>query len=653
MDVLSTPEGSAGQQASAARKAVSGELSSAPAVPTAILRQLTEPASAAPRHVKAALPPHAPAPRQAEEADTSAQLAEAPAGTLQTDKNADLDPNASDPETDKAVDDIVAQESDAVLAAEDAQTEQAANKPATFGQKCKDFFYAWWHSKWARRTTILVVLAGVAATALIPVARYAVLNGAGIRASVSVVVLDDTTQLPLKNVTVSLAGQQATTNINGVAKVQHLRLGPQLLSIKRLAFAPITQRIVVGWGSNPLGNLSLKAAGVQYTINVIDYVSGKPLPNVEANSNGIEALSDKNGKIILTVDNKDALAVPVAIILSGYRTEQLSLAATPGAPTAVQLITGRQDVFISKQSGKYDLYKVDVDGKNKQVLLAGTGNENGNISLAVSPAGDEAALVSTRDNKHDSDGYLLTTLTLVNIASGNTATLDHAEQIQLVDWTDNRLLYDEASAGASAASSFRYHLISYDYSTASRIQLATANQFNGVLTADGIVYYAIAATDPSMASAFVKVRPDGTSRQTIYGQEVWSVFRTDYNTLSLQTPSGWYTYSIQSGQLSKSSAPSAFVSRVYVDAANGQQSLWVDTRDGQGVLLSYNLAGGKDTTLQTQDGLTYPVRWLNATTVVYSVVDKTETADYVLSLVGGKPQKITDVTHIYGIIQGS
>src|SRR6266702_607562 len=193
MDAPSTPEDFAGKQASAAREAVPGELSSAPAVPTAILRQLTEPASAGQGHAKSAQLPHVPVPesRQADDVGTSAQPAEAPADAAQNAKNADLDQDVSDPETDKAVDDIIAQESDEVLAAEDAQTQQAANKPPTFGQKCKDFFYAWWHNKWARRTTFLVIVAGVATTALIPAARYAVLNSVGVRASASVVALDD------------------------------------------------------------------------------------------------------------------------------------------------------------------------------------------------------------------------------------------------------------------------------------------------------------------------------------------------------------------------------------------------------------------------------------------------------------------------------
>jgi hypothetical protein len=629
---------------------------SAPAVPAEVIRQLTKEFEASHHKKTAKSKPSAESAPELPKADTPKQVdasVEASPTAPEAEPHDDLDDGMSDPETDQAVDDIVSKESDELLAAEDAHTEVENTPSNGFGQKFKNFFYGWWHNKWARWITIIFVLAVIGVLAGLPAVRYKVLNAVGVRSSVSVVVLDNTTQLPLKNVTVKMAGQTASTNINGVAKIEHLKLGTQTLTVQRIAFATITQEVTLGWGSNPLGNVALKAVGTQYIINVTNYLSGKPLQNVEATSNGIEALSDKNGKVILTVDNQNAQTVPVAIILDGYRTEQLTLPPANTLTTGVQLVTDRKDVFISKQSGKYDLYKIDVDGKNKQVLLAGTGTENENISLVVSPSGDQAALVSTRDNTRDNDGYLLTTLTLINIRDGSTQTLDHAEQIQLIDWLDKRLIYTEAVAGASAANPQRYKLLSYDYAAASRIQLATANQFNGVLTANGLVYYTTAATDPSASPVFARIRPDSSGRQTVYNQEVWSIFRVDYNTVALQTPVGWFNYSIQNGQLVKSGAPTSFVSRIYNDSPDSQQSLWVDTRDGQGALISYNLANSKDAVVQAQDGLTYPVRWLKNDTAIYSVVTRGETADYVINTAGGKPHKITDVTHVYGITQGN
>jgi Tol biopolymer transport system component len=63
------------------------------------------------------------------------------------------------------------------------------------------------------------------------------------------------------------------------------------------------------------------------------------------------------------------------------------------------LVRARKVVVVTRQSGKYDIYKSDIDGKNREALLLGTGHENSNISLAVSPDGQRVAFVSTRANE--------------------------------------------------------------------------------------------------------------------------------------------------------------------------------------------------------------------------------------------------------------
>ncbi len=96
-------------------------------------------------------------------------------------------------------------------------------------------------------------------------------------------------------------------------------------------------------------------------------------------------------------------------------------------------------------------------------------------------------------------------------------------------------------------------------------------------------------------------------------------------------------------------APADQKTRVYTNNAANTQSLWIDQRDGKGVLLSYDLATKQDKVLTGQSGLVYPVRWLNDTTAVYRINNDSETADYVVSLDGGEPKKIVDVTNTAGI----
>lgn len=554
---------------------------------------------------------------------------------------------SEDSETDEAVDDIVKTEGDDLLQAQDAKAEAPVVMHPNLWERFKNGLQSWWDSPVKRYSTLGGIVVVLAAVTIIPVTRLFALNLVGLRGNVAVQVLDSTNNLPLKNVQLSVAGQTATTDSKGKAVVHHVRLGKQTVSAHKEAFADWSKAVSIGPGTTKLPAVSLKAVGTQFTFTLADYLSGKPVAGAEVTSGQASAQSDKSGKAILTVQPSDKPDFTATVSAKNYRSEKLKVSTTDKAPQKVALVPAGKEVFISKQSGKYDLYKADLDGKNREVLLAGTGNETPSLSLSVSPDGSEAALVSTRDNQRNSDGYLLSTLTLVDVDTGATVTLEHAESVQLLGWSDTRLVYQETVAGASAANPNRQRLVSYDYHTGKRLQLASANYFNGALLVGNKVYYAVSNTDPSTSPGFSAIGVDATGKQLIASKEVWTVLRTDFSTIALQTPGGWLQYTIGSSGTKATTAPGNYNSREYLTGPDGKTSLWTDSRDGKGVLLTHNNASGKDTVITSQSGLANPVRWINDDTVVYRVVTGQETADYAVSLQGGQPRKITDVTSTY------
>lgn len=557
-----------------------------------------------------------------------------------------------DPQTDAAVDEIVAAEADTVLAAEDEARAETASLPRSSWRRFTGFFARWWANKLARWLTIFVIVAAIGTACVVPKSRYFLLNMAGVRSSLTLTALDDTTQLPLKNVTVSLGSYQAKTNSKGTATLHGLKLGNYQLTVQRLAFAPVHQAVTVGWGSNQLGNFSLHATGVQYIVMATDYVSGKGIAGIEASDGDATAVSDAAGKITLTVSVAPADGLAVTVAGNGYRSAQVTIPATATTPTAITLVPSAREVYVSKQSGTYGVYATDIDGQNKKLLLAGTGRETANLQLATSLDGQRAALVSTRDDIRDADGYLLSTLTLINTADGSSITLEHAEQVQLIDWIGSKVIYETVVAGASAANPQRQRIYSYDYKTNAHVQLAGANQFNLATTVSGAVYYAVSGTDPSASPGLYKVNTDATGRQQLFSREVWSAFRTDYGTLALQSPSGWFSLVLSSHAATASTAPAQYKNRLYAENAEMSHSAWVDDRDGKGVLLAHDDASGKDTVVVSQDILTYPVRWLDDDLVAFRVASAQETADYVVRPSGGPAKKVTDVTNAYSFSQG-
>lgn len=560
-------------------------------------------------------------------------------------------PELEDEETAKAVEDISRQESDSLLAAEDKEVAKSFDdkKPSPL-QRIKNFFKAWWQNRIARRATIIILILGLVAAITVPVSRYMLLNTFGVRSRASVAILDKSTLQPLRNVSVSLKDQTVLTDDNGVAEFQDLKLGATNLVIEKRAFAPVNQPVTIGWGGNPLGQKDLIPVGSQYSFFVSDYLSGEPLQKVEAVSREASAYSDENGRIKLTVDKIDDSPVEVQIVGEGLRQEELVIDADDKSEHALEMVPARKHVFISQRSGKYDVYKIDVDGKNEKLILPGTGSERSDMVVVPHPSKELAALVSRRDEARNSDGYLLSTLTLIDLEDDSTVEVARSERVQIVGWLDDKLIYVRIAAGASAGNPQRHRLISYDTVSLETTQIASSNFFNDVLTALGKVYYAPSTVyQESGEPGLYQVDADN-NKQHIFHTETWSVFRISYYKFALAVGQDWYEYDLGSATSDQlPGEPPNLRSRIYVDSPDNLSSLWVDQRDGKGVLLTFNLENNEDVEIYQRSGLKSPTRWLNNNSVVFRVETDQETADYAMSLNGGEPRKIRDVTNTSGL----
>ncbi len=561
---------------------------------------------------------------------------------------------AEDAEMDSLVDDIVVREGDELLAARDAKLQRALQRTIpkpSFTQRLAGFFAVWWHNKYARYGTLLVISAGLTALAAMPTSRYYTLNAVGVRGAASLTILDNTTQQPLKNVAVQLGDRKSKTNQDGLVKLSGLPLGTQSLAVSQAGFSTINKTITLGWGSNPLGEFTMDAVGTQFRFKLTDYLSGKPVKSAEISRGDANAQANDKGELVLTTDQKQPSNQMAIISAEGYRSEKVSLEIGQKQSRVIAMVPSQKEVFVSKQSGKFDLYKMDIDGKNKQLLLAASGHEDGDISVVQNSSGSQVALVSKRDATKNQDGYPLQSLTLIETASGRVLKLDHSERIQIVDWIHDKLIYVKIKAGTSAGNAERYQLMSYDYNATARIQLASANYFNDVVSVQGNLYFTASNNYQGGSSQFVRIGADNTGKQVLLDKtDVWNIIRTSYDSLSLSALSGGYIYKIGDPGAKKVSdtAPNTSETRFYLDASDGKHSLWTDTRDGKGVLLVYDGVTGKDKVLTTSAGLSYPVRWLNARTIVYRVSTPSETADYAVSLDGGAPKKIVDLTSTAG-----
>lgn len=560
-----------------------------------------------------------------------------------------------DQQTSQAIDDIIASDADELLGIEDAKKEAAepvAVAPPKVKKKSKgNPFKNWFKRPLTRNLTILAALLLLGATVALPTSRYFLLNKAGVKVSTSMKVLDDKTSLPLKNVELVVAGKTSKTDGDGNVRLDGIPLGRQTITIKKPAFAELNKQVTLGWGSNPLGEFRLSPVGNQYAFVLSDFLSDKPVKVGEISYGEASARFSEKGEAVLTVPSVEKEEIEITITADNYRTEKIKVATVSKDKQSIKLVPAKQQIFVSKRSGKFDLYKTDVDGKNEKVILSGSGIEReDSLSIAPHPKKDLVAFASTRENTRNKDGFLLTTLSIINLEDNELTKVTQSERIQIIDWVGDRLVYVKVAQGASEANTSRHRLMSYDAATNTEKELASTNYFNDVLSVNGAIYYSPALYKVNGSVGLYKINADGTNKKTIFQKEVWNLFRTSYDKVSASVGQDWYELNLANDVLAKvGGAPTVLKSRVYVASPDSKQSLWIDERDGKTVLVSYENESKADKVLLIASGIRNPIRWLDSDHIVYRVANGQETADYALSLSGGQPKKIKDVTNTAGI----
>lgn len=544
-----------------------------------------------------------------------------------------------DAQTDAAVEDILRSDADTMLPHEAARP--AVQKPNR-RDRLRKAMKRWWKSPWKRYGTLLGLLLLVGTLFFVPAVKAYVFNAVGVRSSATIVVIDGASTLPLQNAVVSIDGVSAKTDEDGTARLRGIRLGRHRVEVRKSAFTTYAKNVDFGVNIVDLGEVTLRPAGTSLSFTFVDYLTGKPVADVSLKVGEATAKSNKAGKAVLTT--KPGTVGDVMVTKEGYRTESVQVPEADTYSTMMKLVVARRAVFISREGGKYDVYKMYVDGKDKTVLLAGTGLETQMMSVLPSPDGTIAAVVSQRDDKRNKDGYVLNALTMVNIETNERTNLEYAEQITPLGWHDTTFVYKQTVADASAANKNRQKIIAYTIKNNSRFQLATANYFAGEILVGSTLYYTVSATDPSATETFARVDIDGTNKKTLYTGNVWSLHRTGYSTIKLQTPERWFQYTFGGVAPTETTPENGVAERYYLDSPDGKRSVRVDARDYNGALIVRDLASGKEVELTTQKSMQSPVYWLTDTIVVYRVSSAAEVADYAVDVLGGAPKKLADVS---------
>ncbi len=360
---------------------------------------------------------------------------------------------------------------------------------------------------------LLVVLLAV------PFTRYMTL-GLFLKQDFSVVVLDSKTGKPVSSAQVSLRGTTASTDGEGKATVR-VPVGQSKLTISKTYYKTAERGVTVTLSKPDELILRLEATGLLVPISVTNSITRQAVANAVLTAGQSQAKTDDKGQATLVVPIGTE-ELKATLSGDGYNTTDIIVKATTEEDDTNKfgLTPSGKIYFLSNQSGKIDVIKSDLDGKNRETVLPGTGKEKKG----------ETVLLATRDWKYLAlksrrDGGDYDKLFLISTADGKTTVMDEGEaSFRITGWEDHKFIYTvtrekrkEWEAKKEALKSYDADgrkLTTLDETAASGKQYDYMREtFNYIFVIEGTIVYTKAWTgDPS---SILRVKGKAATLNTI------------------------------------------------------------------------------------------------------------------------------------------
>lgn len=289
-----------------------------------------------------------------------------------------------------------------------------------------------------KRKIIAISIAAVLVVAgtllAVPVTRYFLLTNL-VKKDVTITVVDPASGRYISDAKVTINGIEAQTNQDGVAVLQKIGVGEFDLTITKQYYEPKTQRYTVPVFSAPQSpSVEMVATGNPVTVGVYDLISGKPVDGVRVTVSDTNATTNESGEAVVVVPPFSGI-VTAEFSAEGYDTFITELDTSSGIYT-LSITPSGSLYYLSKATGKINVMKSNLDGKNARVVVEGTGQESDyNTSLLSARDWKYSALLASRTEDKERV-YLLDSSTdqLSLIDEGNAS-------FQFVGWAGHNFIY--------------------------------------------------------------------------------------------------------------------------------------------------------------------------------------------------------------------
>lgn len=552
-------------------------------------------------------------------------------------------------------------------------TDQPAEQHKPASDSRVERFKVWYleRKKWTVPANVVLLILILAA---VPFTRY---NSVGLvhKRNLDVKVVDANAGTPVSGATVSVGSISAETSATGVATLHGIKVGHHELTISKKYYQPKTVDVLAPiLRQKTVPGFQLTATGRQVKVTVHNLINKSLLSGVDIDVAGISAKTDKNGSatIVLPAGISEQKA---SLSLNGFNDSKVTVKVSNDKiqDNDFNLTPAGKVYFLSKLSGKIDVVKTNLDGTDRQTVLAGTGSEDDNNTvLLASRDWKYLALLSRRAGDNAS-------LYLIDTTDDSLSTIDQGDaDFTLAGWAGDTFVYTVTRNSVQQWQPNRETLKSYNAQT-KRItpldQTSAAGtsssdfiseSFGNIYAYDNQLYYtkgwnqSFAYSNPNeiqnKAATFNSIKADGTSKRTIRSFTLQAGPNTplfvgldtrfvnpEKIELSFYNGNDTAFFIYANGQVKSDTSITAdnFYAAsypTYLESPSAGQTFWSESRDGKNTLFIGDEGGQDGKQIATlSDYTTYG--WY---TDNYLLVSKNSSELYVMSKDGKNVIKVTD-----------
>lgn len=537
------------------------------------------------------------------------------------------------------------------------QAEEEAEEPL-IPPRWRRFVTRVWAKYKAKKKVTIPLTIGLLLVVLlaVPTTRFSAL-GLFLKHDVDVSVFDSKANIPVSGVEVTLRGQTVKTDGEGKATLKSVKVGKANLTVQKKHYKDVNQNVLVDVGkSKEPVKVSIEATGRQVPVHLVNKITGKNVAGATIKVSDTEAETDQNGETTLVLP-ADRTEEKGTITADGYNNQSVKVKVDGGVKDNTFTLTPSGKIyFLSKLSGKIDVVKTDLDGANRQTVLAGTGSEEETNTILLATRDWKYLALHSKREGDKARIYLIETENdkLTEIDSGDAT-------FSITGWQDQFFVY-KVNRNAPIWKGKHQALKSYNAETKTLTTIDetdaegtstddhVSNSINNIyLIKDDIIYtktwssgYYSAYRLVGKRSGFYSAKQNGSSKQTVNdfdapryvyinavasepGEIYYSVYNQD------NQKNNYFEYNDgKITEITDENETKDWFNKpypTYLQSPSGQKTFWFEPRDGKNTLLIGTADGtnGKDTVSLSEH---IPYGWY---TEDYLLVSKNNSELYILS----------------------